>query len=393
MKRHYLLTGGGQPVVGGSRGAGQPGGVGRLAAVVLGGLLATVPPAAAPAAEPAEAVLRATLTNGLRVVIVPNRLAPVVTTVMNYLVGSTEAPAGFPGTAHAQEHMMFRGSPGLSADQLAAITAAMGGKFNADTQQTLTQYFFTVPADELDVALHLEAIRLRGVLDEERLWAQERGAIEQEVAQDLSNPEYVFYTRVLAALFRGTPYAWDALGTRPSFDRTTAAMLKAFHDAWYVPNNAMLVIAGDVEPQRALQDVRQLFGAIPSRPTPARRPVKLEPVTPQALRLKTDRPAGLAVIAVRLPGYASPDYAALQVLADVLSSRRGALYGLVPAGRALAADFSLEFLPQAGIGLAEAAFPPGGDGDALLADVRKILADDSRRASPPTWWRRPGGAN
>ncbi|MEJ2726101.1 MAG: insulinase family protein, partial [Deltaproteobacteria bacterium] len=82
-----------------------------------------------------EEVLRETLKNGLRIVIVPNALAPVVTTEVNYLVGSNEAPDGFPGMAHAQEHMMFRGSPGLSAGQLANLIAAMGGKFDADTQQ------------------------------------------------------------------------------------------------------------------------------------------------------------------------------------------------------------------------------------------------------------------
>ena len=159
-----------------------------------------------------EEVLRATLDNGLRVVIVRNTLAPVVTTIVNYQVGSNEAPAGFPGMAHAQEHMMFRGSPGLSADQLADIIAAMGGMFDADTQQTVTQYFLTAPAEDLDVALHIEAIRMRGVLDSEKLWAQERGAIEQEVAQDLSSPEYVFYTKVLADMFKGTPYAHDCPG-------------------------------------------------------------------------------------------------------------------------------------------------------------------------------------
>src|SRR5471030_2209651 len=106
-------------------------------------------------------VLRATLTNGLQVIIVPNTLAPVVTTMINYRVGSDETPAGFPGTAHATEHMMFRGSPGLSADQLAAISAAFGGDDNADTQQAVTQYFFTTPSENLEVALRVEATRMR----------------------------------------------------------------------------------------------------------------------------------------------------------------------------------------------------------------------------------------
>ena len=96
-------------------------------------------------------VSRARLDNGLQVIIVRSQLAPVVTIITNYLVGSNEAPEGFPGMAHAQEHMMFRGNPGLTAGQLADIVAAMGGKFNADTQQTVTQYFFTVPAETVTI--------------------------------------------------------------------------------------------------------------------------------------------------------------------------------------------------------------------------------------------------
>ena len=90
-------------------------------------------------------VLRATLTNGLQVIIVRNTLAPVITTMVNYRVGSAEAPAGFPGTAHATEHMMFRGSPGLSADQLAAISAAFGGDDNANTQHSIPNIFSPRP--------------------------------------------------------------------------------------------------------------------------------------------------------------------------------------------------------------------------------------------------------
>lgn len=119
---------------------------------------------------------------------------------VNYLVGSNEAPNGFPGMAHAQEHMMFRGSPELSAAQLSNIMALMGGDFNALTSQTVTQFIFTVTKDDLDVALNIEAVRMRDVLDTEELWEQERGAIEQEVAQDLSSPEYVH----LLATPRGT---------------------------------------------------------------------------------------------------------------------------------------------------------------------------------------------
>src|SRR5271156_3747339 len=204
------------------------------------------------ATSQAQEVFRDTLTNGLQVIIVRNTLAPVVTTMVNYRVGSDETPAGFPGTAHATEHMMFRGSPGLSADQLAAISAAFGGDDNADTQQAVTQYFFTTPAENLAVALRVEATRMQDLLPDESLWTKERGAIEQEVAQDLSNPAYVFYMQLLGAMFKDSPYEHDALGTRPSFDKTTRADPRKFHDAWYAPNTAVLVIVGDVQPYKAL---------------------------------------------------------------------------------------------------------------------------------------------
>jgi zinc protease len=327
-------------------------------------------------------VTRATLPNGLRVIVVRDTLAPVVTTVMNYEVGSNEAPPGFPGTAHAQEHMMFRGSPGLSADQLADISAAMGGNFNADTQQTVTQYFFTVPAEDLDVALHLEAVRMSGALDTDDLWNEERPAIEQEVASDLSNPQYVFYTQMLEAMFQGTPYAHDALGTRPSFDKTTGQMLHHFYDTWYAPNNAIFVIAGDVQPEHVLAQVKALFGDIAKKPLPARPPVNLESVRSKALALPTDLPYGLAVVSFRMPGSNSPDYAATQLLADVLSSQRGSLYDLVPQGKALEAGFQLSTLPEASLGYALAVYPKGGNGEEMVSEIKKILADDVKNGLP-----------
>ena len=319
-------------------------------------------------------VLRATLTNGLQVVIVPNTLAPVVTTMVNYRVGSDECPAEFPGTAHAMEHMMFRGSPGLSADQIAATSAAMGGDDNADTQQAVTQYFFTTPAENLEVALHLEAMRMRDLLADEKLWEKERGAIEQEVAQDLSNPTYVFYEQLLQAMFKGSPYEHDALGTRPSFDKTTDADLRKFHNTWYVPNNAVLVIVGDVQPEKVLEQVKKIFCEIPSSPLPARPQYNFSPVKPDTLKLDTDLPYGMAAVVFRFPGAENPDFAAAQILSDVLSSQRGNLYDLVPQGKALFAGFEYETLQKSGLGYAIAGFPAGADSTNLLDQVKEILA-------------------
>lgn len=339
--------------------------------LVLGLLFAA--PVAAHAGKSEPGVLRARLKNGLRVVIVRNTLAPVVTTEINYLVGSNEAPEGFPGMAHAQEHMMFRGSPGLTADQLADITAQMGGDFDADTQQTVTQYFFTVPSEDLDVALHIGAIRMRGVNDSQKLWEKERGAIEQEVSRDNSSPMYVFYTKLLKAMFKGTPYAHDALGTRPSFDKTTGEMLSKFHDAWYAPNNAILIVVGNVNPHKTLKEITSLFGTIPARKIPKRPAVKLQPVKAESLNLKTDQPYGISVVSFRMPGYRSPDFAAAQILSDVLASKRGNIYSLAAQGKALYATFQLAPLPQSGLGFAFAVFPKGGNGAGLVGLVKQQL--------------------
>jgi zinc protease len=344
---------------------------------VLGGAASPVPQA-----RDGE-VLRATLANGLRVIIVKNTLAPVAATAVNYLVGGEETPPGFPGTAHAQEHMMFRGSPGLSAEQLANIGSAMGGSFNANTREALTQYLYTVPAEDLDVALHIEAARMQGVDDSEKEWETERGAIEQEVAQDLSNPGYVLYVKLRAALYKGTPYEYDALGTRESFDKTSAAMLKRFHDDWYAPNNAILIVAGDVDPKATLAEIKALFGPIAAKKLPARPKVVLKPVTPVNYTSPTDQPVGTLLVALRTPGLDAKDFPALEVLSDVLSNHRSELYALVPRGEATSAGFALSPLPHAGIAYASVQFPAGRDSAALAREVKNILARVAKNGVPP----------
>ena len=171
--------------------------------------------------------------------------------------------------AHAQEHMAFRGCAGMTADQTAAIYAQLGGQDNADTQQNITQYFATVPAADLDVALQAQAACLHGIDDSQQEWSQERGAIEQEVARDLSNPTYKFISRLNEDMFAGTPYAHDPLGTKSSFDATTGEMLKDFYKKWYTPSNAILVVVGDVDPDATLTKIKTVVRRY-SQPSPPR---------------------------------------------------------------------------------------------------------------------------
>ena len=325
-------------------------------------------------AQSSHSSLEATLDNGLRVVIVKSSLAPVVTVEMNFRVGGDETPRGFPGMAHAQEHMAFRGCTGMSADQTAAIYAELGGQNNADTQQNITQYFATVPASDLDIALRAQAACLQGIDDSPAEWAQERGAIEQEVARDLSNPTYKFIDRLNRDLFAGTPYEHDPLGTKTSFDATTGEMLRSFYRTWYAPGDAILVIVGDVNPEGALAKVRQLFGAIPNHTVPERPPVKLQPVKAETFTLDSNLPYVLGFVAYRFPGTGSPDYAAAEVLADVLNSQRADLYGMVPAGKALAAEFGVaEPYPKASVGYGVVALPAGADATGAIKEMRSIL--------------------
>lgn len=333
--------------------------------------------------QDADGVVRDTLSNGMRVVIVRSTLAPVVTVETNFLVGGNETPAGFPGMAHAQEHMAFRGCTGMTADQTAAIYAQLGGENNADTQQNITQYFATVPAADLDVALQAQSACLHGIDDSQQEWLQERGAIEQEVARDLSNPTYKFIDRLNADLFAGTPYAHDPLGTKASFDSTTGDMLKSFYQQWYTPSNAVMVIVGDIDPKATLSKIRQWFGDVQSHPLPQRPQVNLNAVKPETFTLDSNLPYVLGFVAFRFPGTDSPDYAASQILADVLASQRADIYGMVPAGKALASEFGMaETYPKASVGYGLVALPSGSDAAGPIHELRSIIANYAQKGVP-----------
>ncbi len=342
----------------------------------------TPAPAAPPAIGGAIGVTRATLANGLQVVVLRDPLAPVVATWLNYRTGASEEP--ITGIAHAQEHMMFRGSRTLTASQFADTTAITGGAFNADTQSQITQYFFEMPSQYLDLALHLEASRAQGILDTQALWDQERGAITQEVTRDNSSAPFRLLDKVLGSVMAGTPYANFGLGTVESFKKIQASDLRTFYDKWYHPNNAVYVIAGNVDPKTTIAKVRALFEKIPSRPRPARKPVTLGPLHAATLvDRESTLPVALEFVGFRVPGYDSPDYAASQVLEDVFNSPRGALYELQASGKALATFAQAQTYPKAGVSLVGSAVPAGGDGQQAVSDINGVINALKEKGVPP----------
>ncbi|QCE33383.1 insulinase family protein [Acetobacteraceae bacterium] len=317
--------------------------------------------------------LRYTLSNGLQVAIIKDPLAPVVQTMVNYSVGSANAPKNFPGNAHALEHMMFNGTPNISRSQLASISSRLGNHNNADTTSDVTQYYFEAPAENLEILLKIEADRMQEITLDPKEWAHEKGAIEQEVSRDLSNPAYRYLTQLRAILFKNTPYERDALGDRTSFDKTTAEDLHAFYNTWYAPNNAILVIAGDVDPKKTLELVKKYFGKIAPKRLPDSPEIIPGTVKQQDIVLPTDYPVSFEIQAWRMPGMRDPDYATAQILADTLASERGNLFALVPAGEALEAGFSYQAEAQGGMGLAFIAYPKGQPRDVFKRKLSNIL--------------------
>jgi zinc protease len=333
------------------------------AGITAGGLPAAIAGTAPVSIEQSQQgnVLRATLDNGLRVVIVRDMLAATVTTQITYLAGGYDAPKGFPGTAHALEHMMFRDSKGLSGPQLDEITGKMGAEDNAFTTNDATQFYFVAPVQYLDVLLHIEATRMRGAELTSKDWGLEKGAIEQEVSRDISDPATLASEQAERTMYAGTGYAEDPLGTRPSFDRTTSETLRKFYNRWYSPDNAVLVVVGDVDPQAVLAKVKGLFGPIPKGPVPRHAPIRLKSFRPQTIARTTPDATGTVQYLYRMPGEQSKDYAAMQVLLDVLNNARSKLSDLAAEGKVLSADASPAPFAHGGILALEAAFPKGGD--------------------------------
>ena len=266
-----------------------------------------------------------TLGNGLQVVVVTNRRAPVATMVVYYRVGAMDEPAGKSGLAHYFEHLMFKGTKTLAPGEFSSIVARNGGRDNAFTSQDYTGYVTSFAADRLDLMLKLEADRMTGLrLTPEDIEPERKVVLEERLSRVDNNPSAQLAEQAAAALYSNHPYRIPIIGWAHEIEALTREDLLAFYQAWYTPNNAVIVISGDVSVADVRPMVERHFGPLPARALPER-PVWQEPPR-SAERLVT-----LAHPRVRQPAWSrrflAPSYAsgnaaqvhALEVLSEILS--------------------------------------------------------------------------
>lgn len=333
---------------------------------------------AAPSAAVASAVSPAvpdtfTLPNGLRVVLLPDDLAPVAETMMVYHAGADDE--AMPGLAHAVEHMLFRGTTDVSSAQFAAIANRAGAQYNASTTNQYTEFHFELPSAYLPIALRLEADRMTNATISPSAWATERGAIEQEVRAHESSPFWKAQHEVLQGIYGNSPLAHTALGTVPGFQKMTAADIARFYHTWYHPNDATLVVAGDFDSRAVRAEVAADFGPIPAVPLPPRAPFTVNGAAGTTFtQTIQDFPLPIAVLGYRLPGTGSPAFAEANVLQDVFGDDQSAFGDLAADGKLLASFFVASGYPQAGGFLALSAGTPGSTAASVDATLGDTLA-------------------
>ncbi|KUJ78827.1 M16 family metallopeptidase [Ruegeria profundi] len=238
------------------------------------------------AKEGHEAVTTFTLDNGMDVVVIEDNRAPVVQHMVWYRVGSADEPAGTSGIAHFLEHLMFKGTDTLAPGEFSGTVAANGGNDNAFTSYDYTAYFQRVAADRLELMMQMEADRMRNLSLTEEDITTERGVILEERNQRTdNNPRALFGEQMSAAQYLNHGYAVPIIGWRHEMETLGMEDVLSFYQNNYAPNNAILVVTGDVKPNDVKALAEQYYGVIPANPDVSRRDRAQEPPQTAARRL------------------------------------------------------------------------------------------------------------
>ncbi|MGQ9366962.1 M16 family metallopeptidase [Azospirillum sp. ST 5-10] len=317
----------------------------RIAAAGAFALAAALAPpslaATEPAADPAGGTVEKgvffpetfTLSNGMRVVVVTNSRVPVVTHMVWYRVGAADDPLGQSGIAHFLEHLMFKGTDELAPGEFSRVVAKNGGRDNAFTSYDYTAYYQNVARDRLELVMRMEADRMADLQLTDEVVYPERSVVMEERRQRTENePSDRLGEQFNATLFVHHPYGTPVIGWMPEIADLTREEAVAFYRSWYAPNNAVLVVSGDITAAELKPLAEKYYGAVPRRAVPERHRVAEPPIAAARrvilndpeVRLPTWRRAWLA------PSYRiDPDRQAyaLQVLTEIMSGgATGRLY-------------------------------------------------------------------
>ncbi|GGQ38230.1 M16 family metallopeptidase [Couchioplanes azureus] len=354
----------------------------------------------------------ARLDNGLRIVVSEDHTAPVVCVNLWYDVGSRHEPAGQTGFAHLFEHLMFEGSVHVGKTEHMRHVQGAGGSLNATTNPDRTNYFETLPAEHLELALWLEADRMGGLvpaLTQETLDNQ-REVVKNERRQRYDNVPYGdAWLRLLPLLYPpGHPYHHATIGSMEDLNAASLETFQAFHARYYAPNNAVLTVVGDVVPAEVVALADKYFGmieAVPDIPPPPSGHLPGPATSPARETVTANVPAPRVYLSHRTHPFGTAGYDAITVLAAVLGSGRGSrLYQRLADGARIAQP---DYVGAYGVDLAHAPAPlivtatakDGVDASTLEAGVAEVL--DSMATEPVTdaelerakallttsWWR------
>ncbi len=284
-------------------------------------------PLAALAANPTK---ETTLANGLKVIVKEDRRAPVVVSQLWYRAGSMDEPVGATGVAHVLEHMMFKGTKTVPAGEFSKRIAAAGGRENAFTSRDHTAYFQTLEKSKLPLALELEADRMKNLVLSAKEFEKEIEVVRNERRYRTDDqPQALLYEKFMATAFQAHPYRWPVIGWMDDLMHMTVDDARAWYERWYAPNNAILVVVGDVRADEVFRLARKYFGLIPARPLPQRRPVA-EPAQRGIKRVTLKAPAKLPALIMgwKAPRLTDPENErepyALEMLAGVLDANAAA---------------------------------------------------------------------
>lgn len=337
-------------------------------------------------AKPARLNYKETrLKNGLKVITLEDHSAPVVTVQVWYRVGSKDEPQGQSGFAHLFEHLMFKGSANVGPEQHARYVESLGASYNAGTSFDHTAYFETVPSNALERMLFLEADRMTSLRVDEANLKSERDVVKEEYRLRVANAPYGnLLTDVLKQTYPvGHPYNHATIGSIPDLDAATLAQVRAFHDQYYRPDNATLVLVGDFKTGDTLKMVEKYFGAVPKSPTGKFDRIPAAPAFQAAETRQTyyDQKAPLPMVgmAYRVPAPTDPDAPVFEVISQILSTGQSSrLYRSLVRDKqvaATAAGINLD-LQLGGMylffGVANAGKSPGAVEAALAEEVERL---------------------